>query len=245
MKNIFIEYAYDGSQFHGSQRQPGIRTVQGEIERGLKVITKENINLITAGRTDRGVHALKQISNFYTNGTIPEEKLFYALSNFLPDDIQLFVLKEVEKDFNARFDAKKRIYKYIITNDKSPFKAKYMTYVKDKIDIAKLQSIMNIFVGEHDFTNFMLTDKSCRNAEREIYSIKIKEEVKENKNIEIYIEGSSFLKSQIRLMIGGAILVLKGKISLFELKDYLNNPLLKCKKNVASAAGLYLYDIKY
>jgi len=241
MRNIFIEYAYDGSLFYGSQRQPNQRTVQREIEKALNILTKENINLITAGRTDRGVHALKQVSNFYTEAIIPVEKFFYALFNSLPKDIHLLSLREINKEFNARFDAKSRSYKYIITNEKSPFNVRYTTYIKKKININELERIMNIFVGVHNFTNFMLTDKSNKNPQREIYSIK----VVENKNIEIFIRGSSFLKSQVRLMIGGAILVLEKKLTLEQLKEYLDSPLLKYKKNVANAAGLYLYDVEY
>ncbi|MGF6907567.1 tRNA pseudouridine(38-40) synthase TruA [Fusobacterium sp. PH5-44] len=243
MLNIMLEYAYDGSFFYGSQKQPGKRTVQGEIEKGIRALTKENIRLITAGRTDRGVHALKQVSNFYTESNIPIPNFFYALSRKLPDDIKLINMKEVDLEFNARFDAKNRSYKYIITNEKNPFNARYMTYLPINIEIAKLQEILNTFVGIHDFTNFMLVDKAYKNPVREIYDVKV--ERNESQNIEIYIKGSSFLKSQVRLMIGGAISVLRDIITKEQLLAYIENPTLKNKKDVASATGLYLCDIEF
>lgn len=243
MLNIMIEYAYDGSFFYGSQKQPGKRTVQGEIEKAIKILTKEDIKLITAGRTDRGVHALKQVSNFHTESNIPIPNFFRVLSKSLPDDIKLTSIKEVELEFNARFDAKNRSYKYIITNNKNPFNVRYMTYLPMEINITELQNILDIFVGVHDFTNFMLVDKAYKNPMREIHSIRV--EKNNDKNIEVYLKGSSFLKSQVRLIIGGAILVLKNVISKEELVEFLQNPGLKRNKNVASANGLYLYDIEF
>lgn len=243
MLNIMIEYAYDGSFFYGSQKQPGKRTIQGEIEKAIKTLTKENVKLITAGRTDRGVHALKQVSNFHTESNIPIPNFFHALSKSLPNDIKLINTKEVELGFNARFNAKNRSYKYIITKDQSPFNARYMTYLPMEIDVIEFQKILDMFVGIHDFTNFMLVDKVYKNPFREIYNIKV--EKNGDENIEVYLKGSSFLKSQVRLMIGGAISVVKNVITKEELLGFLQNPVLKQKKNVASANGLYLYDIEF
>ena len=92
MKNIKISYQYDGSSFMGFQRQPEKRTVQGEIEKCLFRILKEKIDLTSSGRTDRGVHAMHQVSNFFTAVNIPLDKLFYALSRCLPEDILLLEL---------------------------------------------------------------------------------------------------------------------------------------------------------
>src|SRR3712207_3824694 len=134
MKNIKISYQYDGSSFMGFQRQPSQRTVQGEIEKSLFCILREKIDLISSGRTDRGVHAMQQVSNFFTSSCIPLDKLFYALSRNLPQDILLLQLEEVDREFHARFSAKTRTYCYCITWEKSPFNYRYKTYVKEKIN---------------------------------------------------------------------------------------------------------------
>ena len=131
-KNIKIEFRYDGSRYYGFQRQPDKITVQGEIEKILRIVTKEEINLISAGRTDRGVHANHQVSNFYTSSTIPIEKYKYLLTRALPKDIDILSVEEVDENFNARHNAKMREYIYIISWEKNPFEARYCKFVKDK-----------------------------------------------------------------------------------------------------------------
>ena len=144
-KNIKLEFRYDGSRYYGFQRQPNKITVQGEIEKILKIVTKEDINLISAGRTDRGVHANHQVSNFYTSSSIPVEKYKYLLTRALPKDIDILSVEEVSEEFNARHDAKMREYIYIISWKKNPFEARYCKFVKDKIDAEKLENIFSNF----------------------------------------------------------------------------------------------------
>ena len=105
-KNIKIVYEYDGSEFYGFQRQPKLRTVQGEIEKVLEILFKEKIDLISAGRTDRGVHAKMQVSNFYIKLDIPISKLKKILNALLPEDINILEVEEIELNFNSRFSAK-------------------------------------------------------------------------------------------------------------------------------------------
>ncbi|MDR3258300.1 MAG: tRNA pseudouridine(38-40) synthase TruA [Fusobacteriaceae bacterium] len=242
MKNTLIKYIYDGSDFFGSQRQPNKRTVQGEIERVLNKLLKEEIKITTAGRTDRGVHALEQVSTFISNLVIPYDNLLRALKNALPEDIKVLEVMEVDDTFHARFSAKEREYKYIITCEKSPFTYRYMTYIKEKIDIEKLQEIMNIFIGKHNFKNFMLKDIVEKNTNREIYFIKIE---KNSNNLEIKIRGNSFVKSQIRLMVGESLDVYFGRKSLKYLKEMLDNPDRQYSKSLAEPNGLYLSKIIY
>ena len=123
MRNIKISYSYDGSDFYGFQRQPDKRTVQGEIERVLNIILKKEVNLITAGRTDRGVHARMQVSNFIIDSTltIPLENLQRAVNKLLPSDISIFDIDEEDMSFNARYMPKARAYEYIITWEKDVF----------------------------------------------------------------------------------------------------------------------------
>lgn len=139
MRNIKISYRYDGSMFYGFQRQPNKRTVQGEIEKLLNVVLKDEIDMISSGRTDRGVHALIQVSNFYTTSTIPLDRLKYVLMRGLPLDIELLDIEEVDIEFNSRFDAQKRGYTYIISWERDPFKNRYETYVNKEIEAERFQ----------------------------------------------------------------------------------------------------------
>ena len=148
MRNIKISYSYDGSDFYGFQRQPDKRTVQGEIERVLGIILKKEINLVTAGRTDRGVHARVQVSNFMMESslTIPLENLKRAMNKLLPPDIDIFDVSEESMDFNARYMPKMRAYEYIITWKKDVFSRRYKTYIPKSVDPEKLKKILSVLV---------------------------------------------------------------------------------------------------
>lgn len=243
MRNLKLIYRYDGSDFYGFQRQPKKRTVQGEIEKILNLLLKEKIDLTSSGRTDKGVHALKQVSNFYTNSPIPVEKLKYALQRGLPKDIDLIEIKEVDKNFNARFDVKIRGYKYIISREKNPFKNRYETYLNKNLDTKKLIKILSPFVGVHNFNNFRLSDCGSANPIREIYSIEVSQI--DEFRIQIDILGNAFLKSQIRIMIGTALAIYFNEQNENYILELLKNPEKKFTKKIASPFGLYLSQIIY
>jgi len=226
-KNIKIEFRYDGSRYYGFQRQPNKETVQGEIEKILKIVTKEDINLISAGRTDRGVHANHQVSNFYTSSTIPD----------------ILSVEEVDEKFNARHDAKMREYVYIISWEKNPFEARYCKFVKDKIDAERLEKIFSSFLGIHDFRNFRLSDCVSKVTVREIYNIDVKY-FSENK-LKICIRGSAFLKSQVRIMVGTALEVYYKNLPKNHIDLMLNDFSKEYKKSLVEAEGLYLNRINY
>lgn len=245
MRNIKISYSYDGSDFFGFQRQPDKRTVQREIEKVLNIILKTEINLVTAGRTDRGVHARVQVSNFIIDSslTIPLENLKRAANKLLPNDIDIFDIEEVDLSFNARYMPKTRAYEYIITWKKDVFSRKYKTYIPKKIDPEKLKNILSILEGKHDFNNFRIKDENNRTTIREIYKIDVY--YKNENEIGIYIEGSAFLKSQVRIIVGTALDVYFGRKSKDYLCLLLNEPYKQRKIEVAEPSGLYLTKVEY
>lgn len=242
MRNIKISYQYDGSSFWGFQRQPKRRTVQGEIERGLYLVLRERVTLISSGRTDRGVHATEQISNFPTVSRIPIEKLYYALSRSLPKDIHLLRIEEVEESFHSRFSAKKRTYCYQISWEQNPFLSRYRAYVAKEIEKEKFEQILKSFLGKHNFQNFRLQDEAFANPVREVYSIECKEV---SKGLEIYIQANAFLKSQIRIMIGTALAVFFGRVEESRIEKMLEHPQESFLKILAPTEGLYLHKIEY
>ncbi len=243
MRNLKLIYRYDGSDFYGFQRQPKKRTVQGEIEKLLNVVLKTNIDMISSGRTDRGVHALVQVSNFHTDSTIPLEKLKYVLNRGLPLDIELLDIEEVEEEFNSRFDAKSRGYRYILSWEREPFKSRYETYITKEIDIERFAKVMKPLIGIHDFNNFRLSDCGSKTSVREIYSIDVKK--LDSSRIAVDILGSSFLKSQIRIIIGTALDVYFGVRDESYLREMLENPNKKFIRKVAEPNGLYLSKVNY
>lgn len=245
MRNIKISYSYDGSDFYGFQRQPDKRTVQGEIERVLNIILKSEVNLTTAGRTDRGVHARVQVSNFFVDSsvTIPLENLKRAVNKLLPPDIDVFHVCEESVDFNARYMPKLRAYEYILTWKKDVFSRRYKTYIPKSVNPQELTKILSVLKGKHDFNNFRIKDENNRTTIREIY--KIEAYYKNENEIGIYIEGSAFLKTQVRIIVGTALDVYFGRKPADYLKLLLNEPDKPRKTEVAEPGGLYLTKVEY
>ena len=249
-RNVKIIYQYDGSKFSGFQRQKhnNIKTVQGEIEKVILKAFSQKINMISSGRTDKGVHAMEQVSNFLIDSNIPLEAIKRQINKSLKGEIKILNITEANENFNARFDAKNRTYLYILRTEEDipPFEANYITGLKKEVNVEKFQKIMDSFIGKHDFSSFMKKDKAYRNPVREIFYIKCFYDKKWGKNqVNIEICGNGFLKTMVRIMIGSALAIYFGK----EKEDYiiknLENPNADNKKILASSEGLYLYKVNY
>ena len=249
-RNVKIIYQYDGSKFSGFQRQKdnNVKTVQGEIEKVILKAFSQNINMISSGRTDKGVHAMEQVSNFLIDGNIPLEAIKRQINKSLKGEVKILNITEANENFNARFDAKNRAYLYIMRTEEdiTPFESNYITGLKEKVEAEKFQKIMDSFIGKHDFSSFMKKDKAYRNPVREIFYIKCYYDKKFGKNqVNIEICGNGFLKTMVRIMIGSALAVYFGK----EKEDYIikrmKNPDADNKKILAPSEGLYLYKVNY
>ncbi|MEO0142504.1 MAG: tRNA pseudouridine(38-40) synthase TruA [candidate division WOR-3 bacterium] len=160
MRNFKLTIEYEGTDFFGWQYQPNKRTVQGEIESALKRITKENIRVIGAGRTDQGVHALGQVANFKTESEIKPENLKDALNSLIADDVYIKEIIEVPLDFNARSSAKSKIYQYNIMRKYSPLQRRYFWLVEYTLNLGEMKRAIRYFIGEHDFKNLSVSDRS-------------------------------------------------------------------------------------
>ncbi|TDT70628.1 tRNA pseudouridine38-40 synthase [Hypnocyclicus thermotrophus] len=243
MRNIKITYQYNGSNFYGMQRQNEFRTVQGEIEKALNKLFREKITIKTSGRTDRGVHALFQVSNFLTNNkTIPVEKLTYILNRGLPKDIHILDTKEVELEFNSRFSAKDRAYIYKMCSQKNPFDYDKVMNVKEEINEEKLKKILTPLLGEHNFDSFRKSDCEAKNNFREIKEIKC---YRENNYTIVYLKANAFLKSMVRIIIGSALAVYFGERDENYIINKLKDPNINDEKILAEPQGLYLCEINY
>lgn len=241
-RNIKIIYSYDGTDYSGFQRQIKTKTIQGTIEESIFKITNERVNLISSGRTDAGVHAEMQVSNFQLSALIPLEKMKEIFNRSLPESIVIKNVEEVNEEFNSRFFAKKRTYRYYITWERNPFKNRFSTFVTFKIDLKKFIESMEVLKGVHNFKNFRLADCTSKTQIREVYSIE--GELDGEKGLYIEISGSGFLKSQIRIIVGTALEIYCKRKS----ENYFEKMLKeegKYIKTVAPANGLHLWEIKY
>ena len=175
--------------------------------------------------------------------TIPLENLKRAMNKLLPPDIDIFHVSEESMDFNARYMPKMRAYEYIITWKKDVFSRRYKTYIPKPVDPEKFKKILSVLTGKHDFNNFRIKDENNRTTIREIYKIDVY--FKNESEIGIYIEGSAFLKTQVRIIVGTALDVYFGRKSSDYLELLLNEPEKERKIEVAEPEGLYLIKVEY
>jgi tRNA pseudouridine38-40 synthase len=242
LRNFRLIIQYDGTNYAGWQIQNNAVTVQQRISEAVKTILKEDVNIIGAGRTDTGVHALGQTANFRCEGNPDLYKFKYQLNSVLPQDISIISAEECGYEFHSRFDARKRSYIYLISGFKSPFLNRYSWFVFRNLDIKKLNDISREFLGEKDFSAFCRTATETVNKICEVYSIAWREV----KGLLIfYIEADRFLHGMVRTIVGTLIKALDSPSP----RDYIQNVFMKKNRMEAGEAvpphGLFLYKVKY
>lgn len=215
--------AYDGTDFSGFQVQPNGRTVQGELEKALAQINKDQFTRIhPSGRTDAGVHAAEMVLHFDYTKTIPEEGLFKALNVLTPDDISVLRLERVANDFHARYQATGKTYSYRVDNNpvKNPFTRNYMLHHPYPLNLEKAEEALTVIIGTHDFSSFcsMKTDKE--NKIRTVYQATV--EVDETTNEWVFtFYGDGFLYNMIRIIVGTVLEIADGRREVKEMKEIL------------------------
>ncbi|RDY24247.1 tRNA pseudouridine(38-40) synthase TruA [Romboutsia maritimum] len=245
MRNIKMTVEYDGSRYKGFQRlKDNEMTIQGKIESVLSKMEEEDIEIIGSGRTDMGVHACGQVVNFKTNSQYSVEKMQKYLYEYLPEDIVVKSIEEVDDRFHSRYNVKSKVYLYKIDNNKfhKVFSRKYATHIEKKLDLNLMKEASEYLVGEHDFTSFASSKSKKKSNVREINSISIQEN---NDLIEIYIEGNGFLYNMVRIIVGALIEVGHKKKTPQDIKTMLEDKDRSKASDTAQAKGLCLYKVKY
>lgn len=245
MRNIKMTIKYDGSRYKGFQRlKDNDMTIQGKIEDVLSKMTNEHIEIIGSGRTDMGVHARGQVANFKTNSELSLKKMQDYLYNYLPEDIVITELEEVEERFHSRYNVKSKTYLYKIDNNKyhDPFTRRYTTHIEKKLNIDLMREASEYLVGEHDFTSFASSKSKKKSNVREIYSIVINEN---NNMIDIYVQGNGFLYNMVRIIAGALIDVGSKRKTPQDIKIMLENKDRSKSSDTAPAKGLCLYKVTY
>src|SRR3989440_7532152 len=231
MRYFKLIIAYDGTDFHGWQMQSNKPTIQGEIINVLRRITQENVQLHGAGRTDAGVHALGQVGSFRTQSPLSAGEFQRALNALLPPTIRIVAAEEVGPDFNARWSARGKIYRYRLYRGKvvPPMLWRYVLHYPFPLDEDAMRDASARFVGMHDFTSFAAStgseeDDKERSNEREIYSTELLRTA-DNEELVFTVRGRSFLRYMVRKMVGTLLDVGRGKLTpadierLYELRD--------------------------
>jgi tRNA pseudouridine38-40 synthase len=242
LHNYKIIIQYDGTNYAGWQIQKNAVTIQQTITEAIKVLTKEEVNLIGSGRTDSGVHALGQTANFRLNNLIDTHKFKYGLNSILPNDISVIRMEEVDLNFHARFDAKKRSYIYLFSKIKSPFYYRYSYNYKKKINTQALNDLSKVLIGTFDFTSFCIKKSETENKVCSIYDLTWRE-LKEF--YLFYIEADRFLHGMVRTIIGSLLFTFKENKSKDFILEVLNKKERVAAGEAVPAKGLFLYKIKY
>ena len=244
MHTIAMLVQYDGSGYHGWQRQLNGKSLQETIEKPLSRLLKQKISLTASGRTDARVHALAQCASFQCDLIIPIEKLKFALSTQLPSDIVMLAMWIADDSFHARYDATEKtyLYKLYFATTSDPFRNKYSLYVPTALDEIAIKEAMQLFLGKHDFRGFMATGSSVRNTVRTIYQFELSHCLDE---WHFEITGDGFLYNMVRIIIGLLIEVGKGKIDPEAITGIIESRDRTKAKWTAPPQGLYLKKVKY
>ena len=233
---------YDGTFFHGFQRQKSYISVQEVLEQKLVEIMQTPIVIHGAGRTDAGVHAIGQVVHFDSNQLVPVENLRKILNKKLYPHIMVKHIELVDETFHARKSAIKKEYRYFVSIESfNPLKANYQLFFHDRIQIGKIREAMTYIIGTHDFKSFSKNEASASTRRTiELFELNI-----DNNILEFRIIGNGFLYHMVRIIIALMLKVAEGKLQPEDIKRILDGKERRLAPYVAPAQGLYLWNVYY
>ncbi len=247
MRRIKITLAYDGTEFHGWQVQPGLPTIQGTLEKVLAEIEGKPVHVIGSGRTDAGVHALAQVAAFDLENRIPLANLRRAMNRLLPGAIRVLEAVEAPADFHPRRHAVSKTYEYRIWRGEicSPFERRYVHHFPYPLEEQRMIEIAPLFEGEHDFTAFAASDEKDREGASKVRRIFSSRLYREGDRLIYRVTGSGFLKHMVRNMTGTLLEVGKGNLDAAGLRALLASKKPAGAGPTAPACGLFLIEVRY
>jgi len=240
---VRLELEYDGAGFKGWAAQPGLRTVQGELEAALATVLREPVRLTVAGRTDTGVHALGQVASFETEAALPKD-LARALNAIGPDDVAVAAAVAVADGFDARGDARSRSYLYrvLARRTPSPFEQRRALWCTYPLDHEALDACATALLGTHDFTAFTPTQTDHVHFHRNILAASWEP----NDNVlEFRITADAFMRNMVRILVGTQLEVATGRRALENFTQLLRGATRSAAGETAPPHGLYLESVSY
>ncbi len=238
----FVQFSYFGKAYHGWQNQPNAITVQEVLEKAFATLLKNDIDLVGAGRTDTGVHAKQMFAHFEFSEIDAISDLVFRLNALLPADIAVQKIVEVTNDAHARFDAFERTYEYWISIEKNPFYHDFSHYVKQALDIKKMNEAAELLLEYEDFECF---SKSNTDVHTYRCDIKAAQWRMENDLLVFEITANRFLRNMVRAIVGTLLDVGTGKSSLERVKSIINGKDRRKAGASVPAKGLYLVRVTY
>jgi tRNA pseudouridine38-40 synthase len=243
-RHLRLVLEYDGTDFSGWQRQPGMRTVQGCLEDALRQMTGESIAAQGAGRTDAGVHAEGQVASLAMEATIPEGGLLRGLNAILPRDIAVIEVAATDPAFDARFSARGKVYRYLAWNHmvRSPLHARTTWFCRSSIDMHLVRQAALALTGEHDFRAFRAADCERRTTIRIIRRLEV---ARQGALLSFEVEATAFLKNMVRILVGTLVDVGRGRLPPEIVRRMLETGDRKTGGVTAPPQGLSLVRVLY
>ena len=245
VRNLKLIIEYDGSHYHGWQRQPNAPSIQQTIETAIETMTRRKIVLIGSGRTDAGVHALGQTANFTCDSRITAEALQKGLNSLLPPDIVVRDCRLVTPQFHARYDATRKTYRYCILNDPLPsaIGRQYAWWIRSPLDLDAMQEAAALLLGTHDFKSFEASGSPRAHSRRHILQAQWERPAPNRLIFNITADG--FLRHMVRNIVGTLVDVGLHKLSVGRFKAILASRDRALASGTAPAQGLFLVQVFY
>ena len=245
VKNFKITIEYDGTCYHGWQRQKNDRTIQDEIEKAILTLTGQKVSLTGSGRTDAGVHAYAQIANFICETNLGPRDLLGGLNSLTAEDVVIKSCEEVEESFHARYDVKSKTYVYKILNrpDPAAIGRQYAWHIRKELDLAAMRAACAHLLGSHDFKAFEGAGSPRSHTTRNVLKATLVEE--NDGYLAFEIEADGFLRFMVRNIVGTLVRVGLGKISPADFKRIMESKDRDQAGATASAHGLFLKKVNY
>jgi tRNA pseudouridine38-40 synthase len=238
----FIQFAYNGTHYHGWQIQPNASSVQETLNKAFSVLLNETISIMGAGRTDTGVHASEMYGHFDTEKNLDIPVLVYKLNSYLPKDIAIFNIIAVHDDAHCRFDATKRTYEYHINTVKNPFLQELSWYVTQKLDVDLMNEAAQLLLKHTDFQCFSKVNTDVNTFDCTIFEAFWKQE---NGKLIFTISANRFLRNMVRSIVGTLINIGLHKITLADFENIIASKNREKAGFSVPAHGLYLTNIYY
>lgn len=247
MRNLKFTVAYDGSDYHGFQKQPKqpqVATIEGKLEQAMEELVGKKVEIIGASRTDARVHAKGQVFNCQLKTPIPTANFGVALNGLLPADIVIVEVTEASSQFHARYSNQGKRYYYQIYQAKlpSPFLRNYAYHITDPLDLTAMRQAAEHLIGEHDFTSFRAAGCNAYSPWRTLYNIDI---TVQNKLVVIDVAGDGFLYKMMRAIVGTLVQVGRGRLAASQLEEIIQAKDRSQAGPSAPGHGLFLAEIYY
>jgi len=243
MARFKLTLEYDGSRFKGWQVQEDARSIQGQLIKAAKIVFEtETVEVYGSGRTDAGVHALGQVAHIEVETKMPVKLMRQKLNDQLTHDINILSIDQATQKFHARHDAVARSYVYHISRRRNAFGKHFMWWVKDPLNIDRMNAAAEYLVGMHDFKSFSNEKGTEKSSKVDLLQLKV---VEKGDKLIVHVVASHFLWKMVRRIVGSLVEVGTGRIEPGKFKEWLEKPSIEPAKYTAPPGGLFLERVYF